>query len=86
MKKNSILSELTNMANQELKVNLVESRAQHIISSVIYLVEQIDENFSEDDADMLKKKLLNSIRVKDPSKFLKAMQKAKDAKWVQLMK
>lgn len=78
MKKNSILSELTTMANKELAVNLFESRSQHIISSVIYLIEDIERTFPEEEAENLKRKLVNSIKFKDPTRFTKAVHKTKD--------
>jgi hypothetical protein len=81
MKKTSILSELTNLANQELRTNLVESRSQHILSSVIYLIEDIEKNFSPEESEDLKKKLLNSIKSKDPGKFSKALTRIKNGKY-----
>lgn len=79
-KKSSILTELHQMIQADYKVNVMESRAQHIISSVIHLIEHIESNYSEDESEDLKRKLLNSIKVKDPSKFSRAVKRIKESK------
>lgn len=75
--KPSILDELTNLANSNIKNNIIESKSLHIISSVINLIEQIESKYDNEDADALKRKLLNSIKSKDSSKFLKAIRRTK---------
>lgn len=80
MKKSSILTELQQMISSDYKTNIMESRAQHIISSVIHLIEHIERNYSESEADELNRKLINSIKVRDPSKFSKAVKRIKESK------
>jgi hypothetical protein len=75
--KATILEELTNLANSNIKQSIIESRAPHVISSVIYLIEQIELKYGVDEADTLKRKLMNSIKTKDSSKFLKAVRRSK---------
>lgn len=80
VKKSSILTELQQMISSDHKTNIMESRAQHIISSVIHLMEHIEANYNADDSEDLKRKLLNSIKVKDPSKFSRAVKRIKESK------
>lgn len=80
VKKSSILTELQQMINSEHRLNVMESRAQHIISSVIHLIEHIEANYAADESEDLKRKLLNSIKVKDPSKFSRAVKRIKESK------
>jgi hypothetical protein len=54
---------------------IIESRASNVISSAIRLVEQIEENYSPDQADNLVRKLLNAIRDRDPSKFVRTVRR-----------
>jgi hypothetical protein len=62
---------------QKDRANLVESRANNIINSAINLIEYINENYSEDTADEMQRRLLNSIKNRDPAKFARAVKKLK---------
>jgi hypothetical protein len=54
---------------------VVESRASNIITSAIRLIEQIETDFPPDQADNLVRKLLNAIRDKDASKFIRTVRR-----------
>ena len=54
---------------------IIESRASNVISSAIRLVEQIEESYSPEQADNLVRKLLNAIRDRDPSKFVRTVRR-----------
>jgi hypothetical protein len=54
---------------------IIESRANNVISSAIRLVEQIEESYSPEQADNLVRKLLNAIRDRDPSKFVRTVRR-----------
>ncbi len=73
----SILAELDGLMVQKDRANLVESRANNIINSAINLIEYINENYSEDTADEMQRRLLNSIKNRDPAKFARAVKKLK---------
>lgn len=73
----SILAELDGLMVQKDRVNLVESRANNIINSAINLIEYINENYDEQIADELQRRLLNSIKNRDPAKFSRAVRKLK---------
>lgn len=74
----SILEEISTYVPQKSKEDLIEARAQHIIVSAINLLESIDENFSPEYADMLKKRFMSSIRGSDPNRFTRMVRRAKN--------
>jgi hypothetical protein len=73
----SILDELDNMLAHRDKDNLVESRASHVIQGAINLVNYIKENYDAETALELERRLLNSIRTQDVSKFTRGIRKIK---------
>jgi hypothetical protein len=54
---------------------VIESRASNVLASAIRLVEQIEESYPPEDAENLIRKLLNAIRNKDSSKFIRTVRK-----------
>lgn len=62
---------------QKSKEELIEARAQHIIVSAINLLESIDESFSPEDAEALKKRFVSSIRGADPNRFTRMVKRIK---------
>jgi len=73
----SILDELDTMLVHRDKENLVESRANNVITSAINLLNYIRENYDSDTAQQLENRLLNSIRSQDPNKFIRGVRKLK---------
>lgn len=73
----SILDELDNMLAHRDKDNLVENRASHVIQGAINLVNYIKENYDTETALELERRLLNSIRTQDVSKFTRGIRKIK---------
>jgi hypothetical protein len=71
----SILEELSSMSVQRDRSSLVESRANNVISSAINLLNYIRENYDEDQALELERRLLNSIRTQDPQKFTRGVRR-----------
>ncbi len=71
----SILEEISSYVPQKTKEDVIESRAQHIIASAINLLESIDESFSADDAEALKKRFMSSIRGADPNRFTRMVKR-----------
>lgn len=76
----SILAELDSHLVVRDNHNFVESRANNIIQGAINLIQYINENFDQGAAEDLERRLLNSIRARDPRKFSKAVQKLKESK------
>jgi hypothetical protein len=73
----SILDELDNMLSHRDKDNFVESRAGHVIQGAINLINYIKENYDAESAIELERRLLNSIRSQDATKFTRGIRKIK---------
>jgi len=71
----SILEEIGNMVPQQDRATIIESRANHAISSAINVINMIYENFDDATATDLERKLINSIRGKDSNKFSRSVRK-----------
>ena len=71
----SILDELDTLIVHKDRENLVESRASHIISGAINLINYIRENYDADQADELERRLINSIRTQEPEKFKRGVRR-----------
>jgi len=63
------------MSVQRDRSSLVESRANNVISSAINLLNYIRENYNEEQALELERRLLNSIRSQDPQKFTRGVRR-----------
>lgn len=73
----SILEEINAYVPQKSKEDLIEARAQHIIVSAINLLESIDETFTLEEAEALKKRFVSSIRGSDPNRFTRMVNRIK---------
>ena len=70
----SLLEELDAISlNRDIN-HLVESRAANIISSAINLLELINKRYDKDKAEILEKKLLSSIKFRQPDRFSKSIK------------
>ena len=76
----SILEEITNIVPQRDKESFVENKAINVIASTKYLVEYIQENFNQDQSDDLLKRLFNSLKTGDESKFRRGIKQIKESK------
>lgn len=76
----SILQELNSYAAKKDVELIVESRALHIINGAINILEMVRENFPEEVALDLERRLLNSIRGGDPDKFRRGIRKIQESK------
>jgi hypothetical protein len=54
---------------------LIENRASNLIDSAIRLLEQIESEYSPEQADNLTRKLLNAIRTRDSGKFSRSVRR-----------
>jgi len=77
----SILEELDALyTERKATVNdrryIIEGRATNVIASAIRLLEQIEDNYTPEQAENLSRKLINAIRFKDPGKFIRSVRKA----------
>lgn len=74
-KTRSILEELNQISVDRDRNHVVENRADHLITSAIHLIEQIERYYDAETAKDLSNRLINSIRGKDPSKFSRGIKK-----------
>ena len=74
-KTRSLLEELDAMYIERDQRQVIENRASNVIASAIRLLEQIDEAYQPDQAENLKRKLLNAINQRDPGKFTRTVRK-----------
>lgn len=74
-KTRSLLEELDAMYIERDQRHVIETRASNIIASAIRLMEQIDEAYAPEQAENLKRKLLNAINQRDPAKFTRTVRK-----------
>ena len=76
-KTRSLLEELDTLRLQKDRENLVESRANHVITGAINLINFIRESYSPEQAEELERRLLNSIRAQDGTKFSRGVKRLK---------
>jgi len=76
----SILQELNSFATKKDVELIVESRALHVINGAINILEMVRENFPEEVALDLERRLINSIRGSDPDKFRRGIRKIQESK------
>ena len=76
----SILDELSEIRTSKTadRSNIVESRATHVIQGAINLINFIRENYDEERAGELERRLLNSIRAQDPTKLSRGIKRARN--------
>lgn len=74
----SLLQELEAIGNNRDTNHIIESRAHNIITSAINLLEMINRNFPEEQAQILERKLLGAIKARDQGKFSKSLKKNSD--------
>lgn len=74
-KTRSILDELDSLRLHRDKENLVENRANHVITGAINLINFIRENYDKEQSEELERRLINSIRSQDTSKFTRGIKR-----------
>jgi K+-sensing histidine kinase KdpD len=74
-KTRSLLEELDSMYIERDQRHVIETRAANVIASAIRLLEQIDETYTQDQAENLRRKLLNAINHRDPAKFTRSVRR-----------
>jgi hypothetical protein len=74
-KTRSLLEELDAMYIERDQRHVIENRANNIIASAIRLLEQIDSVYTPEQAENLNRKLLNAIKLRDPSKFTRTVRR-----------
>jgi hypothetical protein len=74
-KTRSLLEELDAMYIERDQRHVIETRASNVIASAIRLLEQIDQTYTPEQAENLRRKLLNAINQRDPAKFVRSVRR-----------
>lgn len=72
--KNNLLDSIINYTPAKEDLQSFSNRADHAINSIINLLESIDDEFSTEDAEDLKKRLFLSIKNRDYRKFQRGLE------------
>lgn len=64
-----ILESLFENGRSRLSEAVIKTRAEHVISASINLINEIEEKYGEEAAALLEKRLLSAIKTRNPSKF-----------------
>ena len=71
----SLLEELEAIGNNRDTNHIIEGRAHNIITSAINLLEMINKNYDQEQAQLLERKLLSAIKSRDQTRFSKSLRK-----------
>jgi len=71
----SLLEEINSITTSRDKDHLLESRGINAISSIINLLEMIENSYSEDDSNDLQKRIMLSIKNRDNDRFVRGIKK-----------
>jgi hypothetical protein len=74
-KTRSILEELDSLYVERDRRLLIENRAATLIENAIRLLDQIEVEYSPEQAENLQRKLFNAIRTRDTGKFSRSIRK-----------
>ena len=76
----SILQELNSMITERDRKYVIESRGENIINSAINLINEMRVHYDDQTAGELERRLINSIRAQDPSKFVRGVKRIDEGK------
>jgi F0F1-type ATP synthase membrane subunit b/b' len=74
-KTRSLLEELDSMYVERDRRLVIETRANTLIENAIRLLQQIDEEYTAEQAENLTRKLINAIRNREPGKFVRSVRR-----------
>ncbi|QXO11436.1 hypothetical protein pEaSNUABM19_00290 [Erwinia phage pEa_SNUABM_19] len=73
-KKHNLLDSIVNYTSDKEKLQSLGNRADHAINAVINLLDSIEEDFDQEEADDLRRRLFLSIKNRDYRKFEKGLE------------
>ncbi len=82
MKIESILNDLDTLLPRQNKNQIVENRANHVITSAINIMYMIEESYDIETANKLQRKFLNAIRTGNIDKFTNAIKRVDNKKYL----
>lgn len=71
----SLLEEINSLAPKKDKTAILESKGNNAISSIINILEMIESNYDNDTAQDLTKRIMLSIKNRDPERFNRGVKK-----------
>lgn len=74
----SLLHELETLVPSRDKYQIIENRADHFITSGINLIRLIEDTFSEEESIELTRRLVNSLKTNDFSKFHRKVKQLRE--------
>lgn len=74
----NIIEELDKETQNHDKHLFVESKANHAIVAAINVLRLIDESFSDDEAEELRRRFINSVKSGDPRKFYRKIREMRE--------
>ena len=77
-KTRSILEEINELVPNKSRQEVINSRASHVLTSMINLLESIHESYDKTTAENLERKLLNAVRSRDARKFTNSLIRAEE--------
>ena len=75
----SILHELNSMIVEKDRQHVLESRATNVIESAINLINEMHKHYDEAVAGDLERRLFNSIKHQDKTKFVRGIRKVNES-------
>ena len=78
-KTRSILHELNSMIVEKDRQHVLESRTTNVIESAINLINEMHKHYDETVAGDLERRLLNSIKHQDKTKFVRGIRKVNES-------
>ena len=76
----SLLEEINDLAPARDMTSLLESRGSNAISALINLMEMIDTNYDSATAQDLQKRIMLSVKNRDPERFNRGVKKLRNDK------
>lgn len=71
----SILHEISTFIPSRNQEDVMEMRGNHAVTAMINLLETIDGYYTEEEAEILNKRIMSAIRTRDIKKFERGIRK-----------
>ncbi len=76
----SLLEEINNLSPTKDRINILESRGTNAIGAIMNVLEMVDANYSEQDAQDIQKRIMLSIKNRDPERFNRGIKNLRNKK------
>lgn len=76
----SLLEEINSLSPTKDRINILESRGGNAISAIMNVLEMVDANYSEEDAQDIQKRIMLSIKNRDPERFNRGIKNLRNKK------